>query len=94
MDISKALKELRKQTVFTQKEFADKLGITQTYLSLLESGKKTPSMDLVQVYSQLMKMPLAVILWRSVNEKDVHPSKKKAFKELKPLVDNLISQMF
>lgn len=37
------LKEMRIKNRKTQKEVADKIGITVTYLSLMESGKKHPS---------------------------------------------------
>jgi len=37
------LKQIRSRNFKTQKEVADKLGITITYLSLIECGKKRPS---------------------------------------------------
>lgn len=37
------LKEMRIKNRKTQKEVADKIGITVTYLSLMETGKKHPS---------------------------------------------------
>lgn len=37
------LKELRIKNRKTQKEVADNIGITVTYLSLMEGGKKHPS---------------------------------------------------
>ena len=37
------LKEMRIRSKKTQKEVADKIGITITYLSLMECGKKHPS---------------------------------------------------
>ena len=37
------LKEMRIKNRKTQKEVADKIGITVTYLSLMETGKKNPS---------------------------------------------------
>lgn len=94
MNIANALKRLRKETTsFNQQEFAGKLGISQTYLSQIEGGKKTPSMDLIEVYGRLTKVPLAVLLWMAMEEKDVKPSKKKIFKELKPTIDNLIREI-
>lgn len=94
MDISKALFQMRKRTVHNQKEFAGKLGISQTYLSLLENGKKTPSWDLIEHYSKLVNVPIAIVFWKSIEDKDVPTSKKRIFKELKPVVDNLIDQIF
>lgn len=37
------LKQIRRMCFKTQKEVAEKLGISTTYLSLIECGKKRPS---------------------------------------------------
>lgn len=47
------LMQYRKQAKKTQKELAGAVGITQGYLSLLESGhKKNPSLELLQRISK------------------------------------------
>ena len=94
MDISAALKQVRKETTtLNQSEFAEKLGITQTYLSLLENGHKMPSLDLLLVYGELTKIPVSVILFMGMEEKDVKKSKLKVFRELKPTIDKLIKEV-
>jgi XRE family transcriptional regulator, regulator of sulfur utilization len=94
MDISSALRKVRKDSGLSQGEFAAKAGITQTYVSLIEGGRKVPSVEVIQKYETIGKIPLAIILWWGIQEKDVPKNKKVAFRELKPLVDNLISQIF
>ena len=37
------IKERREQRSLTQKELADKSGVSESYLSLIESGKRRPS---------------------------------------------------
>ena len=61
------LKQIRSMNFKTQKEVADHLGITVTYLSLIECGKKRPSdvlkkklakeyhMDTVDIYKAIEK---------------------------------------
>lgn len=39
--------ELRKSSGWTQDEFADKMGISKNYVSLIENGKKIPSDRLI-----------------------------------------------
>lgn len=39
------LKELRKKVKLTQKELAQKVGITASAISLYEKGDRTPSVD-------------------------------------------------
>lgn len=94
MDISKALKEVRKSTLLSQKEFSVRSKLSQTYISLIENGKKVPSLEVVGQYEEICKVPLAIIMWKSITEKDVQKNKLKVFKELKPVVDNLMNQIF
>ncbi|MEK6647598.1 MAG: type II toxin-antitoxin system Y4mF family antitoxin [Candidatus Firestonebacteria bacterium] len=47
MDIGEKIKELRKKTDLTQKEFAERAGIGLRFLRELEQGKKTVRIDKV-----------------------------------------------
>lgn len=94
MIIHKALKEVRTESGLKQTEFAKMVGLTQTYISLIESGNKVPSFDVIERYNKISKVPIAIIMWKSLEESDVPKHKRKNYKELKPLVDNLINQMF
>lgn len=94
MNISFALREARVSAGFKQIEFGKLANLSQTYISQIENGKKTPSVEVIQKYSDLTKLPLAIVLWKSITEKDVHRNKKIVFKELKPVIDNLINQIF
>lgn len=51
----------RQGRVYNQKEFADILGITASNLSLLESGKKAPSINEARAYRELMGASLDYI---------------------------------
>ncbi|NIT13247.1 MAG: helix-turn-helix domain-containing protein [Candidatus Dadabacteria bacterium] len=43
MGIENRLKKIRKTANMTQREFASKLGVSHTYISELEGGRRTPS---------------------------------------------------
>ncbi len=94
MNIGQALRKIRKDTIFTQTEWASKIGISQTYMSQIENGVKEPSMEVIKQYERLAQKPIAIILWHGIEEKDVPKSKKKLYLELKPVIDSLISQVF
>lgn len=69
---------LRLMRVFhdlTQKELAEKLGISKSHLSEIESGKKTPTLALLESYSQVFKIPVWVILFFSEANNDVDTEK-------------------
>lgn len=95
MNLSSALKSARVDyTDLNQMDFAEKMGLTQTYVSQIENGRKKPSMDVIQRYSQVCEMPIPIILWMAFDEKDVKKNKLKVFRELKPVIDNLIKEIF
>lgn len=70
------------------------LGITQSYLSLIENDKREPEMKLIKKIAAFYKIPLPILLWKVIEGKDVMKSKRAAFDEMKPLVDKLINYYF
>ena len=63
----KALKLIRKYYNFQQNDLASKLGISRSYLSELESGKKEVSLDLLRKYSEFFKLPVSSLMLFSEN---------------------------
>lgn len=60
--LNRALRLLRTYHQLTQVELAKLLGISNSYLSEIESGDKTPQLDLLEKYSEIFKMPTSSIL--------------------------------
>lgn len=60
--LNRALKMLRTYHQLSQVELAKRLGISNSYLSELEKGDKTPGLDLLEKYSEVFKMPVSSIL--------------------------------
>ena len=60
--LSEALRLIRVFHDLKQFEAADKLGISKSYLSEIESGTKTPSIDLIQKYAVEFGIPASSIL--------------------------------
>lgn len=77
-----------------QTEFAEGSGITQTYLSRIETGHKKPSTDLLESIANYVEVPLPIIFWRSITESDISEEKRESFNRLKPGIDNLIMSFF
>ena len=92
MNIGNALRDIR-QTVAgrRQNEVALSAGISQTYLSQIESGKKIPTQDVVEKLCKEYKVPVAFVVWQAMEMKDVDKSKQKAFSRIKPIVDDMIA---
>jgi transcriptional regulator with XRE-family HTH domain len=64
MGIGKAIKLIRTASGLKQKEVAKKLGVTSNYLSLIESGRREPSVSLLKRLATVLHVPIAVFfLW-------------------------------
>lgn len=72
-----ALKLLRASHDFTQKELAQKLRISASHLCEIESGKKTPSLALLEHYGQVFQVPVSSILFLAENF-DCQPQTRNA----------------
>ena len=62
-----ALRLVRVFHDLSQTQLAERLGISKSYLSELESGKKTPSLEILQKYAESFSMPLSSLLFFSEN---------------------------
>lgn len=94
MELGKAIKALRKKKDLSQGEFSNRIGITQSYLSGIEKGHKKPSIEVVESIAKSIGVPLAVLFWFTLEEKDVQPDKLEAYNMIKPSVDKLVFSMF
>ena len=95
MNYGTIIKHIRKDILnLNQNEFAENIGITQTYLSQLEGNKKTPSTQVLENISSQSKYPMSVLLWLSMTEEDVPKSRVEFFRAIKTSCDNLIKSFF
>jgi len=78
--INEALRLLRVFHDLKAFELADKLGISQSYLSEIESGKKEPSLELIRKYADYFRTSPSSILFFSEDIERV--GKKKKLKDV------------
>jgi transcriptional regulator with XRE-family HTH domain len=60
-----ALRLIRVFHDLSQKDLAQKLDISKSYLSEVESGKKNPTIDLLNRYSDIFNIPMSSIMFFS-----------------------------
>lgn len=65
--LSEAFRLIRVFHDMKQQELADELGLSKSYVSELESGKKVPSMDVIQKYSDRFGIPPSSIMFFAEN---------------------------
>lgn len=72
MRIGLVIEKLRKKNNLNQKEFSALIGVTQTYISMIESEKKIPSFSVLSKISDVFLIPIPVIYMLAIEDKDVH----------------------
>ena len=92
--LSEAIRSTRKNMGMNQEEFSKLIGITQTYLSQIETGAKTPAMCIVERICYESKVPLQVMMWKSLDVNSLQYKNREKFLLLKPVIDDLIDKIF
>ena len=94
MDLGIAIKTIRQQKGIKQNSLAKKCDITQTYLSQIENNVKEPNISTLRNISEQLGLPLPILFFLSLNEKDISPEKQTAYNHLAPSIKAMISEFF
>ena len=57
-----ALRHYRLQNAFTQTEFGQQVGLSQAYVYFLESGRRRPSLDMLDRLCNRLNIPMSALL--------------------------------
>ena len=79
MNIGNALKNIRKGKKLTQKELANRIGISNTYLSEIESNSRRPSLDVLKNISDALGVNFLYLIIKSLEEEDLKNENKADF---------------
>ncbi len=79
MDIGNALKGIRKTKNLTQKELANKIGISNTYLSEIENNTRRPSIDVIKSISDALDINFLYLILKSLEREDLKNENKVDF---------------
>ncbi len=58
----RALKVVRQYHRLSQSDFADRIGISRSYVNELENGKKEPSIEILRKYSEFFDIPMSSLM--------------------------------
>lgn len=91
MRIGHILKLMRTNMAMTQKEMADMLGISQNYLSLIESSKKDPSNEKIADFARQLNTSKEALLFASSGMPgELSPKDRKDFQRLQQNIVSLL----
>ena len=94
MKIGTTIKELRVEKGIKQGVLAKSIGISQTSLSLIESGVKQPSQDTLKKVCDIFEIPQPFIYYLALEESDIPDKKKNLYKALEPKLKKDILSLF
>jgi len=95
MKIGQSIKYFRKEiSQKTQKDFCKTMGISQTYLSQVEAGKKNPSDKLIKRIADKLNVPVPLLYLHCLEEKDVLEHKRPIWKLVVPVIDKFIKILY
>lgn len=93
MNLGETIKLLRKRNGLNQSQLAELCKITVTYISLIENGKKEPTLSLLKTIANSLRVPLPILLFSALTEEDIPESRKEFFNAIKPSIDSMLHNL-
>lgn len=90
MNLGQVISSIRKNNGIKQGDFAAKVGISQTYLSLIETNKKEPNMSVIHDISKVLKIPIPLLFLMAIEKNDIPNNKRNAFEKIQPSLLNFV----
>jgi transcriptional regulator with XRE-family HTH domain len=94
MDIGSTIKKLRKRKGIQQNELAERSGISQTYLSQIENGSRSATLETLEKVCKALDIPLSIISFLSLDVNSVNPNKRDAFTRIEPAIKAMVEEFF
>lgn len=82
MDYGRALRICRAALKVSQQEVAKRARITTSYLSLIESGKRSPSLDTLGKICRAMDVPIHLVMLLAAGRENIPGSERKYLRGL------------
>jgi transcriptional regulator with XRE-family HTH domain len=79
--LGRTIKVLRAASGISQKDLAERAGIKPNYLSLVESGKREPSLSVLRTISQVLRVPMSFLFWETTNGSEHATDKQRQIVE-------------
>ena len=90
-NIGKEIRRLRKLAGISQGECAQMIGVSQTYLSLIERGVKQPSLYLIEQIGKAIEVPVYYIFFTALDvDSEVAEDRRATYMLAKPAISGLI----
>lgn len=86
MNVGEAIKILRKNQGLSQKELAQKCGLSANALCSIEKNSSIPSKESLDKICHALAIPVSYLMFFSVSDEDVPVEKRIAFNAMKAIL--------
>jgi transcriptional regulator with XRE-family HTH domain len=94
MNIGKGIKAILKKSNMSQRDLAEKIGISETSISLLIQNKTQPRKETVELISNALGIESKILLLLSIDLDDIPKGKEELYKNIWPFVENAVIDIF
>lgn len=94
MSIGRVIKSILKQKGISQKELSVKIGKSSTAVSQILNGVYHPNPETLGKISEVLEIPIPVLNFLSISEDDIPENKKELYKQMHPIMEKYVSEMF
>ena len=93
MNIGAAIRKSRIRQGMTQQELCKRMGLTQSFMSQIESGKRETTTKQLKKVALILDTPLELIMFMSMDRDQVIPENRKFYDIVKPIMNDWIEQI-
>lgn len=90
MRYGKAIRICRAAKELSQKELASKAGIGSSHISLIEAGKRSPSLTTIEKICEALNVPTHLLMLLAADPGDIQADDLKNLKDLSGLILQLL----
>ena len=94
MKLTTALRDMRKRRKLSQTELAKAAGLSTAYISHIENGKRSPTLESLKKISDALEIPFPFLALLALEAQDIAPARQEAFNTLMPPMTALIQEFF
>ncbi len=92
MNIGLAIRKCRKLRNLTLNELSEKVSLSKSYLSLVETGKRKPSFNVLNDISTAIDIPLYLLVYISTEQSKINELDENLSTQLKNLIFELLKE--
>lgn len=71
MDLGRAIKLCRTQRNLTQEQLANRIGISKSYLSLIERGRRDPNFSTIKEIASALEVPVSILVFLATDGEEL-----------------------